>query len=190
MYFFQTIEYGRPLYILPGVRLTFHDAAHILGSALISLEISEKNGGIEKRGKVKDKQAAEPNDKQNDDSNPYHVTTLVFTGDGGRKGATVVRDPEIINRTDVFITESTYGGRHQGPMAEVRETAEKRGMLITPAFAVGRTQDIIYNLRQLMESKQIPTLSVYVDPPLATDVTEIFREHPECFDEEMQKTPP
>jgi metallo-beta-lactamase family protein len=167
---FQTLEYGRTLEILPGIRLTFNDAGHILGSATVTLEIAEDQG--EKK-----------------------VTTLVFTGDLGRKGAAVVRDPDIISRADILITESTYGGRYHGPMSEakeklariVSETAHKGGLLIIPAFAVGRTQDVVYHLHELMESKQIPSMPVYVDSPLATNVTEIFRQHPECYDEETEQ---
>jgi len=167
---FQTVEYRRPLEILPGIRLTFDNAGHILGSATVSLEIAE--GRDEKK-----------------------VTTLGFTGDLGRKGAAVVRNPVVFNRADVLITESTYGGRSHGPMNEakeklariVSETAHKRGLLIVPAFAVGRTQDVVYHLHELMESKQIPSMPVYVDSPLATNITEIFRQHPECYDDETEE---
>ena len=167
---FQTVECRRPLEILPGIRLTFRNAGHILGSASVTLDISEGR------------------DKNN-------VTTLAFTGDLGRKGAAVVRDPEIIDRADVLITESTYGGRHHGPMSEakekltriVSETAHEGGLLIIPAFAVGRTQDVVYHLHELMESEQIPSMPVYVDSPLATNITEIFRQHPECYDEETEQ---
>lgn len=167
---FQTVEFRRPLEILPGIRLTFRNAGHILGSASVALEIA---------------------DRQNGDK----ITTLGFTGDLGRKGAAVVRDPEIIGRADILITESTYGGRHHGPMNEAKETlarivgetAQKGGLLIIPAFAVGRTQDVVYHLHELMESKQIPSMPVYVDSPLATNITEIFRQHPECYDEETEQ---
>jgi len=167
---FQTLEYGRTVEILPGIKLTFRDAGHILGSATVTLEIFEGQG--EKK-----------------------VTTLAFTGDLGRKGAAVVRDPQVLERADVLITESTYGGRHHGPMNKakeklariVSETAHKGGLLIIPAFAVGRTQDVVYHLHELMESKQIPSIPVYVDSPLATNITEIFRQHPECYDEETEK---
>ena len=167
---FQTVEYDRPLDILPGIKLTFRDAGHILGSATVTIEFAE--GQEEKK-----------------------VTTLAFTGDLGRKGAAVVRDPDIISRADVLITESTYGGRNHGPLSEakeklariVRETAHRGGLLIIPAFAVGRTQDVVYHLHELMEAKQIPSMPVYVDSPLATNVTEIFRQHPECYDEETEK---
>lgn len=167
---FQTVEHGRSLEILPGIRLTFRNAGHILGSATVALEIAEGRDG-------------------------KSATVLGFTGDLGRKGAAVVRDSEAFSRADVLITESTYGGRSHGPMGAAREklarivseTAHKGGLLIIPAFAVGRTQDVVYHLHELMESKQIPSMPVYVDSPLATNVTEIFRQHPECYDEETEQ---
>ena len=170
MRLFQTVEFQRPLQILPGIKMTFRNAGHILGSASVSLEIAE--------GRDKKK-----------------VTALAFTGDLGRKGAAVVQDPDIIDRADVLITESTYGGRDHGPMDEarknlarvVRETASNRGLLIIPAFAVGRTQDVVYHLHELMQSGEIPQMPVYVDSPLATNITEIFRAHPECYDEETEQ---
>jgi metallo-beta-lactamase family protein len=171
MRLFQTVEFKRPLEILPGIRMTFRNAGHILGSASVALEIAEGRGSEKK------------------------VTTLAFTGDLGRKGAAVVRDPETIDRADVLITESTYGGRSHGPMNEARknlarvvsQTANNGGLLIIPAFAVGRTQDVVYHLHELMESKEIPSMPVYVDSPLATNITDIFRQHPECFDEETEQ---
>lgn len=170
MRLFQTVEFERPLQILPGIKMTFKNAGHILGSASVTLEIAE--------GRDKKK-----------------VTALAFTGDLGRKGAAVVQDPDIIDRADVLITESTYGGRDHGPMDEarknlarvVKETANNRGLLIIPAFAVGRTQDVVYHLHDLMQSKEIPQMPVYVDSPLATNITEIFRAHPECYDEETEQ---
>jgi metallo-beta-lactamase family protein len=170
MRLFQTVEFQRPLQILPGIKMTFKNAGHILGSASVTLEVAE--------GRDKKK-----------------VTALAFTGDLGRKGAAVVQDPDIIDRADVLITESTYGGRDHGPMDEarknlarvVKETANNRGLLIIPAFAVGRTQDVVYHLHELMQSGEIPQMPVYVDSPLATNITEIFRAHPECYDEETEQ---
>lgn len=172
---FHTMEYGQTLEIFPGIRLKFKDAGHILGSSSVTLEISE--AGTDARAHEK------------------KVTTLVFTGDLGRKGAAVVKDAQAIDRADILITESTYGGRHHGPMDEakkklsriVTETANQRGLLIIPAFAVGRTQDVVYHLHELMQSEQIPAMPVYVDSPLATNITEIFRQHPECYDEETEQ---
>ena len=176
---FRTVECGRRMEILPFVRLTFRNAGHILGSASVTLEI----GGAGGRGSVE-----EAWDER-------YLKTLVFTGDLGRSGAAVVRDPEPVQRADVLITESTYGGRHHSPMSEakeklariVNETASEGGLLIIPAFAVGRTQDVVYHLHELMDEKRVPSMPVYVDSPLATNITEIFRQHPECYDEETEK---
>ena len=170
MRLFQTVEFQRRLEILPGIKMTFKNAGHILGSASVALEIAE--------GQDKKK-----------------VTTLAFTGDLGRQGAAVVKDPSIIDRADILITESTYGGRDHGPMDEarknlarvVKETASNGGLLIIPAFAVGRTQDVVYHLHELMQSREVPQMPVYVDSPLATNITEIFRVHPECYDEETEQ---
>ncbi len=171
MRLFQTVEFGRTIEILPEIKMTFRNAGHILGSASVALEIAESRG------------------------NKKRSTTLAFTGDLGRKGAAVVRDPDIFERADVLITESTYGGRDHGPMNEaqenlarvVKETASAGGLLIIPAFAVGRTQDVVYHLHELMQSKEIPQMPVYVDSPLATNITDIFRAHPECYDEETEQ---
>jgi metallo-beta-lactamase family protein len=164
---FHTIEYGHPSEILSGVRLTYRDAGHILGSASVTLDISE-NGVTQ---------------------------CLAFTGDVGRRGAAILRDPAVMDRADVLITESTYGGRHHGPMDQTRqklaqivgETVGGGGMLIIPAFAVGRTQDLVYHLHELFEAQAIPAVPVYVDSPLATNATEVFRLHPECYDEETNQ---
>jgi len=164
---FHTIEYGHPADVLPGVRLTFRDAGHILGSASAALEVREDS----------------------------RTTWLTFTGDVGRKGAAILRDPQVIERADVLLTESTYGGRRHGPMSQAREklaqivgeTIKRGGLLIIPSFAVGRAQDIVYHLHELFESNTLPAVPVYVDSPLATNVTEVFRLHPECYDEETHQ---
>ena len=164
---FHTIEYDRPSDVLPGARLTYRDAGHILGSASVALEVKEDG----------------------------RTTWLAFTGDVGRKGAAILSDPQVIERADVLLTESTYGGRHHGPMSDARdqlvqvvgETLKRGGLLIIPAFAVGRTQDIVYHLHELFEARAIPAAPVYVDSPLATNVTEVFRLHPECYDEETHQ---
>jgi len=164
---FRTVEYDRPAEILPGVRLTYRDAGHILGSASVMLQVTE-NG---------------------------ETKTLAFTGDVGRHGAAILCDPEVMDPADALITESTYGNRHHGPMDQTRqklaqvvgETVGRGGMLIIPAFAVGRTQDLVYHLHELFEARSIPAVPVYVDSPLATNVTEVFRLHPECYDEETHQ---
>lgn len=197
MKLFETIEYDRSIEILPGIRLTLRDAGHILGSASIALDIIERSGDDahdQKGDSEKERSETSVCDSNSGSSGNIGLkrTTLVFTGDLGRRGAAVVRDAETIDRADILITESTYGGRHHGPMDEARERlagivnriADEKGLLIIPAFAVGRTQDVVYHLHELMQRQLVPEMPVYVDSPLATNITEIFRGHPECYDEE------
>ena len=162
---FVVHEYHRVFEPLPGVTVTFRDAGHILGSAEVIIDFEENN---QKR-------------------------RLVFTGDLGRKHLPVLRDPEAVDRADILITEGTYGGRFheaiedtRGQLAQIiNDTYERKGVLIIPAFAVGRTQEIVYDMQRLIAENRIPDLPVYVDSPLAINVTEIFRLHPECYDEEI-----
>jgi metallo-beta-lactamase family protein len=162
---FVAYEYRRTFEVLPGVRVTFRDAGHILGSAEVIIDFEE---GAQKR-------------------------RLVFTGDLGRKHLPILRDPEPVDRADILITEGTYGGRFHDPIEDTRsqlaqiivDTYERQGKLIIPAFAVGRTQEIVYDMQLLVAEKRIPAVPVYVDSPLATNITEIFRLHPECYDEEI-----
>ncbi|HSD83386.1 MAG TPA: MBL fold metallo-hydrolase, partial [Anaerolineae bacterium] len=162
---FVAYEYHRPFEVLPGVRVTLRDAGHILGSAEVIVDYEENT---KKR-------------------------RLVFTGDLGRKHLPILRDPEPVDRADLLITEGTYGGRFHDPIEDTRDqlaqiivdTYERQGVLIIPAFAVGRTQDIVYDVQRLVTENRIPDLPFYVDSPLATNVTEIFRLHPECYDEEI-----
>ncbi len=161
---FISINYHRPFNPAGGVKATFLDAGHILGSAIVVLDITE--GGQQRR--------------------------LVFSGDLGREGMAILRDPETPGETDFLILESTYGNRRHETRDEARaklrqvivETQKRRGKVIVPAFAVGRTQELVYALHQLSEAQKIPSLDIYVDSPLAVDVTEVFRAHPECYDEE------
>ena len=162
---FVSVDYGRPLPIAPGVQLTFRDAGHILGSALCVFDVTE-NGA------------------------KYR---LVFTGDLGRPNLPILRDPVLVDAPTYFITESTYGGRfHETPdQAEVHlrkvinETFDRGGKVIIPCFAVGRTQEIVYALQRLTAARKIPRLPIFVDSPLAVDITEVFRLHPECYDQEI-----
>ena len=163
------VSYGRWFNVVPGVRARFQDAGHILGSASIHLEVSEPG---EQRVRV------------------------TFTGDLGRPGLPILRDPDPLPEAEVVITESTYGNRchaQDGPVADqMKDTLEAAlllaarggGKLIIPAFAVGRTQNILYFLNELMAEGRIPTARVFIDSPLATTATEIIRRHAECFDEE------
>ncbi|MBN1890165.1 MAG: MBL fold metallo-hydrolase [Thermoflexales bacterium] len=164
---FVSVEYDYAIQVVPGVSVTFRDAGHILGSAALELLI-EENG-------------TQPPQR------------LVFTGDVGRKGLPILRDPQYVENADVLITEGTYGGRYhldyERGLAELAEVIAKvykrKGAVLIPAFAVGRTQELVYGLHQLFEAGELPPISIYVDSPLATNVTEIFRIHPECYDEEI-----
>lgn len=156
------VPYGDTFDVVPGVTASFADAGHILGSASVALDCSE---GVVKR-------------------------RLVFSGDVGRKGLPIIRDPQPPDGADAIIMESTYGDRDHAPAeamrerlgAIVRDTAQRGGRIIVPAFAVGRTQDLLYDLHALAHSGQIPRVPIYIDSPLAIDVTTVFAMHPDAFD--------
>ena len=162
---FVSVGYHRSFSVSPGVECTFYDAGHILGSAIVVLDI-EENG---------------------------RRFRLTFTGDLGRRHLPILRDPEIVSGTNVLITESTYGSRlHESPHEAkqalrrvINETYRQGGKVIIPSFAVGRTQELVYDLHQLILERKIPDLPIFVDSPLAINVTEIFRLHPECYDQEI-----
>ena len=165
---FVTVGYERPMLIADGVTLSFFDAGHILGAAQVLLEVEDReDGGKRKR--------------------------FLFSGDIGRGGNDVLRDPVAVKDVDFLLMESTYGGReHELPtgadeaVAEVLERSLARGgKVLIPAFAVERTQQLIYVLHRLFHEKKIPRVPVIVDSPLAVGATEIFRLHPECFNEDV-----
>ncbi|MBC7187467.1 MAG: MBL fold metallo-hydrolase [Calditrichaeota bacterium] len=159
-----SLSYDRPTAIAPGVQLRFVDAGHILGSAITLLDIAENGRRVR----------------------------LAYTGDLGRPNMPLLRDPQQIRDVDVLITESTYGNRLHEELAEipqrladiVNRTYERQGKIIIPAFSVERTQEVVYYLNQLWREHRIPDLPVFVDSPLSTNATAIFRMHPECFDRE------
>ncbi len=161
---FQSVEYDDPVQIAEGVRATFMDAGHILGSAGIALDITEK--GREFR--------------------------LWFSGDIGRRNLPLLRDPVLPINADYLIMESTYGDKaHRPPelaYEELRDVAKKTlesgGKVIIPAFAIGRTQELSVFLHQMMQKNEIPRVPVFVDSPLAINASQIFNEHPECMDAE------
>lgn len=163
---FYAVGYERAFVVTEGVVCSFYDAGHILGSSLVHLIIYDKQ---------KDKRF-----------------TFAFTGDLGRKGLPLLRDPQILPETNYLITESTYGNRFHKNIANVGEdlatiinkTAERGGKIIIPAFALERTQEIVYHLNLLWQEKKIPEIPIYVDSPLSGNLTEVFVNHPECFDEE------
>jgi metallo-beta-lactamase family protein len=154
--------------ILPGIHLTLTEAGHMLGSANVVLDIQEE-GGEQRR--------------------------LIFSGDIGRPGIPIIRDPAPMTEgADILIMESTYGNRSHPPYPDsekelerlVNETYQRGGCLLIPAFAVGRTQQLVYALHKLYLERDIPDLPIYVDSPLATRVTDIFRLHPEAYDREIR----
>lgn len=158
-----SVPYNKPFDVVPGVRGTYVDAGHILGSASVVLDCTEN--GITKR--------------------------LVFSGDVGRSGLAIIRDPMPPTGAHAVIMESTYGNRDhesvdgaRARLAEVvRTTAARGGKILIPAFAVGRTQELIYNLHSLVDEAAIPSIPIYVDSPLAIDTTTVFEMHPETFDQ-------
>jgi len=156
------VTYGKAFEVVQGITSTFFDAGHILGSASVRLDITE--GNVKK--------------------------ALGFSGDVGRPVTPILRHPQHMGPVDVLLCESTYGGRvHEGSntmtdrfLEVIRRTADRGGKVIIPAFSVGRTQDIVYALNNLTNDGLLPDIPVFVDSPLSTNATAIFRKHPECFD--------
>ncbi len=161
---FRTLPYERQMEVTPGVTLTFRDAGHILGSALVQLDIRE-NGSARR---------------------------LLFTGDVGRKKMPILKDPCVVREVDVLITEGTYGNRVHSSRQDVKAELAKlckqilreRARLVIPAFSVGRTQQIIYFLNELANEGELDDLPVFVDSPLSAKATIVHQNHPECYDEE------
>jgi metallo-beta-lactamase family protein len=164
---FKGVDYNERFEPIPGVVVSFFEAGHILGSAGVMLEIDE-NG---------------------------KKTKLCFSGDIGRFKLPLLRDPVLPSGADYLIMESTYGDKpHRDPDLAfvefrdvVKRTLERGGKVIVPAFAVGRTQELVYHLNHMMNLNEVPRAPVYVDSPLAVNSTGVFRQHLECFDEETRK---
>ncbi len=165
---FDGLEYDEPFEPVPGVIAHLVDAGHILGSAAVVLDIEEKG-----RKKFR----------------------LWFSGDIGRRNLPLLRDPVLPSGADYLIMESTYGDKpHREPELaydELRQvvsrTINRGGKVIVPAFAVGRTQELVYDLHQMVEKHEIPSVPVIVDSPLAVNASDVFKAHPECFDEETSE---
>jgi metallo-beta-lactamase family protein len=157
-------DYDAQFEAVPGAIATLVEAGHILGSAGVILDL-EENG---------------------------RKVRLMFSGDIGRADLPIVRDPVLPKDVDYLIMESTYGDRSHDSsgqaydelQAVLSRTIERGGKIIIPSFAVGRTQTLVYYLHQMIDRHEIPRIKVFVDSPLAVNVTDIFRDHPECFDEE------
>ena len=154
-------SYHRRLRVAPGVHVTFHDAGHVLGSAIVVIDAEDESG----------------------------ARRLVFTGDLGRRSMPILRDPETVAGADALLMESTYGDRVHPPMAAMEadlrgilERVTKRGgKVVIPSFALERAQEVIYALKRLA-----PTIPVFVDSPLTVKITDIFKLHPECYDSEAR----
>jgi metallo-beta-lactamase family protein len=163
---FICVPYDMPMDIVPGVKMTFQDAGHVLGSAMVQLKYRE-NGSAK---------------------------TFLFSGDIGRKKIPILRDPWIPEEADAVIMESTYGDRDHDPIESldtdlakyINRTAERGGKVIVPSFALERSQEFVYALKRLEAADAIPTLPVFVDSPLTVNITEVFRLHADLFDEEMR----
>jgi metallo-beta-lactamase family protein len=162
---YATVDYGRPTKVAEGMTATFNDAGHVLGSSTITLRV--RIGGQER--------------------------TILFSGDVGRGGQPILDDPTTIERADYVLVESTYGDRQHAPqesvddaLAEaVRTTIQAGGNLVIPAFALERSQDMLFHFNELLLKGRIPHLTVFLDSPMAIQITEIFRKHPGLFDRAM-----
>ena len=166
---FKPLGYGEEVEVAPGIHATFMDAGHILGSAIIRLRVQDHEGGDER--------------------------VIVCSGDLGRPGTPILRDPTAMTDADYVLVESTYGGREHEPEAEairvlaetVRMVAEANGVLLVPSFAIGRTQEVVWELDRLIERGEIPLLPLYLDSPMASKASDIYRHHPDYYDEETAR---
>ncbi len=164
---FNRVPYGKIQHTGKGIRYRFLDAGHILGSG--SLELWFQENETEKK--------------------------IIFSGDIGKKGNPIINDPSVSAEANYVVMESTYGNRlHKGMKETIDELADaikitfkRGGNVIIPAFAIGRTQDILYVLNQLVREKRLYEINVYIDSPLAEKATKTYLSHPECFDEEAKK---
>ncbi len=164
---FHCLDYEKIFEPVPGIKAHLVDAGHILGSASVVIDVED--GKSSKR--------------------------LWFSGDIGRPGLQLIQDPVLPKKADYLIMESTYGDtKKRDPEAAfvelkevVQRTIHRKGRVIIPAFAVGRTQELVFGLHKMMENDDIPEIPIFVDSPLAIRASQVFREHPECFDEETRQ---
>lgn len=163
-----SVSYERPLWIGDGVQLAFYDAGHILGSALAVIKVKQNSA----------------------------ERIILYSGDLGRKGKPIIRDPATnLPAPDYLVLESTYGDRRHDStddamkrLAEVvRRAVKNKGRILIPAFAIERTQELVYYFHMLADRGEIPEIPIYVDSPMATNATTIFQVHPECYDEETHE---
>jgi metallo-beta-lactamase family protein len=162
-----SVPYRRRHRIAKGVWLTLLDAGHVLGSAIVVLDVLDE--GEQKR--------------------------IVFSGDIGRPGLPLLRDPELPSGAHALIMESTYGDRTHPPIEVlddqlcevINRTVQRGGKVVIPSFALERAQQVVFSLKKLRSAGRIPVLPVYVDSPLTTNITQVFRMHPECYDAEARE---
>ena len=162
-----SVPYHRPHQIAQGVTLTYYDAGHVLGSAMVALDVDV----------VGDRRR------------------LLFSGDLGRRNMPILRDPEVPPGASCLLMESTYGDRLHDPIEQmeddllrvVKRTVERGGKVIIPSFALERAQEVIFALKQLKDQERLPDVPVYVDSPLTVKLTDVFRVHPDCFDGQTRK---
>jgi len=165
---FSPVEYEETIQVADGVEATFHDAGHILGSSMVRLRVS-RNGGERK---------------------------IIFSGDVGRWDKPILRDPTVFDEGDYLVMESTYGDRLHKDRKHIDDrlsdvinsTWRAGGNVVIPTFAVERSQELLYRLNELLLEDRIPHLMVFMDSPMAISVTEVFKHHPDLFDEEMMET--
>ena len=164
---FVSLNYQRTMPLGAGVKLTFLDAGHILGSAQVVLDIEERGRDLR----------------------------YLFSGDIGRGSDEILKDPEGVDGVDVLQIESTYGDRlhaaKPGSISQLESVIlpvlNAGGKVVIPAFSVGRTQQIVYALHQLLCAQRIPKIPIFVDSPLSVNATEVYRLHPECFNQEIYR---
>lgn len=161
---FKPAAYESTMEVVPGVTAVLHDAGHILGSAIVELRLTD--GGA--------------------------TTTVIFSGDLGRCDTPILRDPTPISHADFVLVESTYGNEEHAPMAQsvnelaaaINDVAGDRGVLLIPSFAIGRTQELIWELDKLLRDGRTPRLPLYLDSPMASKASDVYLRHPETYDEE------
>ena len=163
-----SLSYNRKMFISPEVQLEFFDAGHILGSAFASLNVKHDGRDL----------------------------NILYTGDIGRKQKPIIRNPAVnVPAPDYLFLESTYGNRQHEPsefamnelVRVVRECVQKKGKIIIPSFAIERAQELVFYLHLLTDKKKIPVVPIYVDSPMASNATSVFRVHPECYDESVNE---
>lgn len=163
---FVSVPYGLPFEPLPGVKARFLDAGHILGSAGVAVDLPTREG----------------------------TRRFVASGDIGRRGLPILRDPVVPDGATWAIMESTYGGKSHGDVHSMHDALERvikdgvgrGGKILIPAFSVGRTQEIVFALHQLHDQHRLPAIPIFIDSPLSCSVTEVFKLHPECYDQETR----